>query len=94
MGRKPTYRTHVGVSVGEILTETGMSQAELAKAMDLGERQSTVSKKLADPTASNAEWLNAVAKATALSEDRKRKLFYAAAKDHGFILDDVDLTKP
>lgn len=91
MGRKPTYRTHVGISVGASLTETGMSQEELAK--EIKESQSTVSKRLAGSLPPNAEWLNAIATAMKFSDEKRRRLLLAGAKDRGFILDDLDLTK-
>ena len=82
-------KTRVGASLGDMLSERGLSQASAAARANISQpyfNQVVKGRRLA-----SAEWIETVANALNLDAEEREKLHRAAARDHGFR---IDLTKP
>lgn len=82
-------KTEVGASLGDILSERGISQAAAAARAEMSQpyfNQVVKGRRLA-----SADWIDTVANALGLGRKERAELHRAAARDHGF---KIDLTKP
>jgi transcriptional regulator with XRE-family HTH domain len=83
MGKDTRYG-HFGESASRALADRRMSQLDLARSLDLS--ASYVNQAFTGKKKPSARWADLVASALGLSEDERRELHAAAAKDNGFKL--------
>ena len=79
-----------GTSVSNLLTEAGLTKAELAAR--LGKSPAYISQTTTGVTKPSARWVNMVADVLKLTPEQRYNLHMDAAMDHGFFT--LDLTKP
>lgn len=81
MRRTPDH-TNFGASVNNALAERQVTQSALAMAT--ARTNSYVNQTLTGRKPASAQWCDLVATALDLSEEKRKELHRAAAKDHGF----------
>ena len=85
MGEKRTrYSTDFGACVSQTLAQARMTQKDLASATSV--HRTYVNHILTGRRSPSARWVDLVADATNMDEDKRRELHKEAAKAHGFKL--------
>lgn len=87
-------KTEAGSALDELLKKRGLTQTQTAQAV--GNSQAYVNQIVTGARRASPEWLELIAKVLDLSDDEKRRLHRAAARDYGFRIDadNLDLTGP
>jgi cyanate lyase len=87
--RRARFRTEFGVALSVELAKRQMTQVDLAEQM--GRSVSYTNQVMSGRRGASPEWVELVADTLRLTREKRQKLHFAAAKDHGYQL---DLTKP
>jgi transcriptional regulator with XRE-family HTH domain len=75
-------KSKFGDSVRELLTEAGISQAELARRLD--KSPAYISQTITGVAKPSARWVNLVCDILEIAPERRYELHMDAAMDHGF----------
>lgn len=84
MTRRSKYASNFGASVSVALAEAKTTQSSLADS--IGVSTSYVNQTITGHKTASPEWVEIIASTLKLSNERKRELHLAAAKDAGFKL--------
>lgn len=90
-GRKAKDDNLFGSALGEHIAARGLTQSDLSR--ETKKSQPYINMVVKGHRAPAPEWINLVADTLGLPKKERARLHYAAAKDQGYELPDLDLTK-